>query len=112
MNYTDLEICKQVAEIKGLDWCLHPELGSTYITKQFSEVSAPNLYWHNYNPLTDDTITADLIDEYYLEVGRYGTWYGVFQGDKPLGSDGCLSYELSLRKAVALAVIALDDKFK
>lgn len=105
---TELEICKRIAEIKG-----HTVLAELPVGISLSAIyvhlnnGVKPKYKTVYNPLTDDTLTVGLIIDYHLEFGRYGTWYGTFQGNKPSGSDGCLSYELCLRKAVALAVIKL-----
>ena len=113
IELTDLEIRKQITLIKlnrkypNAQGVEYDERQECYWVEACGFTSCPLL-----NPLTDDTLVADLIDKYYLEVGRYGTWYGIFQGDKPQGSDGCLSYELSLRKAVALAVILLAGRIK
>lgn len=98
---TDLEICKRIAEI---------EHGIAYIdsddTGNFINLHHPmsDRSGEMYNPF-NDALNHQLMIKYRVEVGLYGTWYGCFQGGKPKGSDGCLSYELNLNKAILLAII-------
>ena len=39
-----------------------------------------------------------------VQVAQYGTWFGTYIGEKrPLGSDGCISYEQSFLEALKQA---------
>lgn len=40
----------------------------------------------------------------HVQVAQYGTWFGTYTGDeRPLGSDGCISYEQSIKAALKAA---------
>jgi hypothetical protein len=100
---TDLEMCKRMAEIEGLSVRLvESALGSNwmYMCKGHGGYKI-------YNPLTNDELCFQSMIKYRIELGIYGTWYGCFQGDKPPGSDGCLSYEPSAKRAIFLAIIEI-----
>ena len=106
---TDLEICKRIAEIEfGKDsdnwfWSVEGE-SDTAMVSAFTGDGIFGSY-SEYNPLTDHALCFKLMVNHYIEIGLYGTWYGCFKGDKPKGSDGCLSYELNINKAICLAII-------
>ena len=95
---TDLEICKRIAEIDGTAVHEHKSVLSGFVLLNSES-------YETYNPLTDDSLCFKLMVNHYIEIGLYGTWYGCFKGDKPKGSDGCLSYELNINKAICLAII-------
>ena len=102
---TDLEICKRLAEIDG---AFKSSSDGVHVAAYFNVGTGIHTYEsviHGYNPLTDDALCFKLMVNHYIEIGLYGTWYGCFKGDKPKGSDGCLSYELNINKAICLAII-------
>ena len=99
-DLTDLEICKEIADIEG-------------IQNQIEMEDMPNAYVYSeelsseYDPLTDWNITGPLMDKYFINIKRFGTWFGAWQGDiAPKGSDDCLSYEQTSKRAICLAIIA------
>ena len=51
---TDLEICKRIAEIEGIDYSFHKAVNALAYTDEFDEV-----LW--YNPITDDALLNQLI---------------------------------------------------
>tara|TARA_R110002049_G_scaffold272954_1_gene450659 strand:- start:379 stop:705 length:327 start_codon:yes stop_codon:yes gene_type:complete len=104
---TNFEICKRIAEVEGLTCELREGLFGNKILYALTE-SHGGL--KSYNPLKDDALCFQLMIKYRIELGVYGTWYGCFRGDKPKGSDGCLSYELSASRAICLAIIEAHNE--
>lgn len=98
MELTDLEICKRIAEIEGVE---SDFIGGLLCTKNNN-----GGFGGQYSPLTDDALCFQLMAKYFISVHICGTWFGCYRGESlPSGCNSFLSYELNLKKAICLAII-------
>ena len=101
---TDLEICKRIAEIEGIDYSFHKAVNALAYTDEFDEV-----LW--YNPLTDKALCFALIEQWIKEFGidihlaykEHPCTYAVDTGFSVIFND-------SLAKAVCLARIEIRKR--
>lgn len=97
----DLEVCKKIAEIEGLDWL---EIkGDIFVV---SGVSCHTIY----DPLTDDALCFGLIIKYKLNVNvdRDNTGFNFYMykvDDSVSKNKKVLGFSKSLNKAVCLSII-------
>jgi hypothetical protein len=97
---TDLEICKRIAEIEGIDYSFHKAVNALAYTAEFDEV-----LW--YNPLTDDALCFQLMVKYDMPPMKSGApnlYECVFDMDRALSGAGIICDE-SPNKAICLAII-------
>ncbi len=66
MKLTDLELCKRIAEIEGLDWIIPTYSKGLPYVKYYDEDMR-----HPYNPLISKDLLLDLIYDYDVSVCRY-----------------------------------------
>ena len=101
---TDLEICKRIAEIEGVDYSFHKAVNALAYTNKFDEV-----LW--YNPLTDDALCFQLMVKYAIEVKpplkgvqkNTKVVWSVFNGVDDF--DNYYLYNADTNKAICLAII-------
>ena len=105
----DLEICKAIAEIEGIDVTVG------YVNTTYSIIYTTNLKGENneYNPLTDDALCFRLMEKYQVTPG-YGKlvdstgehlWYSAWAK----GTNWCPKVT-TLNKATCLAIIAKHER--
>lgn len=106
---TDLEICKRIAEIEGLEFYLLESGGDTYPMTKLFTTDANKKEWSNskdYNPLTDDALCFQLMIKY--NVLREATGNKSFQAvicNWGSGSEYFRGTGETLNKAICLAII-------
>ena len=116
-NLTDLEICKRVAEIDGHDWHNHYTMGGSIIIKKYNVHSAPDVFFKQFNPLTDDALCFQLMVKYEVErvcepYDFIGWHYHCLNSNKiekiterTHFGDGEYTKDLTPNKAICLAII-------
>lgn len=114
---TDLEICKRIAEIEGLNavsrsgkLILVKDVPLTMNGRMYHElnVEARNCYDNNneYNPLTDDALCFQLMVNHEVHTGHYG------EHEAEVFIDNCMNVtaDKSVNKAICLAIIEAHDE--
>jgi hypothetical protein len=91
---TDLEICKRIAEIDGVD-CSDDDLYFRYWKYQGAPVEP-------YNPLTDDALNHQLMIKYKVDIMFNDEWCGIYND---YNTKGVLFEDISPNKAICLAII-------
>ncbi len=95
----DLEICKRIAEIEGVDVMMHdcPVMGNRLCRSEVVCGLAPQPY----NPLTDKALCFDLMVKYRLAI-HYSDDLCIWVAS--IGVDGF--YDKDPQRAICLAIIA------
>ena len=105
----DLEICKRIAEIEGLDFYLLESGGDTYpLIKAWQDSvlkdkCVPKRFFEarDYNPLTDDALCFKLMVKYKVDInndeynGLCTAWYAEYKSVQ----------DVNMNKAICLAII-------
>ena len=109
---TDLEICKRIAEIEGLDIAecegsiVNKPAAKVTMNKHYDELSNKvRTAFHvlnDYNPLTDDALCFKLMVKYKCSVSCV---YKMWQCTVKTPSDTVLCYDEHPNKAICLAII-------
>ena len=109
---TDLEICKRIAEIEGLEWfeldnskySKKPDAHSIYLNK-----SENGTYRNRFNPLTDDALMLGLIVKYKVDIvhGKSISTVRIYDDpeDNPLASIDYYHDDTTINKPACLAMI-------
>lgn len=100
-DLTDLEICKRIAEIDGVDYDYNDER-VMYWSKEDAPVTT-------YNPLTDDALCFQLMVKYKVSVRvswlGCDNWEAAANALKIISSPHYGSYANSANKSICLAII-------
>lgn len=120
---TELEICKRVAEIEGLDFYLVKSCDITYPSIKvwhdsvLKDKCVPKKYFEqrDYNPLTDDALCFQLSDKYNVSIMHYEehSTARIWDDpeDNPIADISTINNDTNLNKAICLAIIeAHKDK--
>ena len=114
----DLEICKRIAEIEGLDFYLLESGGDTYpLIKVWhdsvlKDKCVPKKFFEprDYDPLTDDALCFKLMNKHKVSIdhedGMCGVLTKVSQTNhwEYLGNI-CYDKDVTINKAICLAII-------
>tara|TARA_R110002124_G_scaffold24569_5_gene89889 strand:- start:2 stop:301 length:300 start_codon:yes stop_codon:yes gene_type:complete len=94
----DLEICKRIAEIEGVETYISSISSTTLMS-----VCKPCNPSDRYNPLTNDELCFQLMIKYRIELFEVGrVWYCSWSGSTLTTSD------TAPKKAICLAIIEVN----
>ena len=99
----DLEICKRIAEIEGIDY--YEEDNPFYGHQTFVKQKVCGLPPLVYNPITDKALCADLMDKYKVDMEWNGHDWGAFI---PVNLNDI--HDQNPQRAICLAIIAANEK--
>tara|TARA_R110000764_G_scaffold30687_1_gene70936 strand:+ start:10746 stop:11108 length:363 start_codon:yes stop_codon:yes gene_type:complete len=109
---TDLEICKRIAEIEGLEWfeldnskhSKNPYAHAIYLNK-----SENGTYKNRFNPITDDALILKLIIKHKVDIvhGKSISTVRIYDDpeDNPLSSVDYYHDDTTINKPACLAII-------
>lgn len=101
----DLEICKRIADIEGVDIFLHPQSTSPLIQQEGADM----LQCKTYNPLTDDALCFKLMIKYKIDFTYAMFTDGTLHRYEAVNTITAKGYGFSdnPNKAICLAIIEL-----
>lgn len=97
---TDLEICKRIAEIKGVSYFEFPDC--IVRTSEPDGTGTPQEAIGVYNPLTDDALCFQLMVKYEVDIAFNDEWCGIYND---YATKGVLFEGIPINKAICLAII-------
>lgn len=105
---TDEEIVRRLAEIEGIKAPIKTGNGTrcVYVDGEYS---------HDWNPLTNKGQAFERVEKYGLSISKIGERWVVNEAWSPdiafdpISEGGCDAYDLSLPRAICLAIIAAHE---